>query len=214
MTLTDSRTRGLPTISHCGRRLLRSTLCVGLHLGATASLVGTAITAAENATQYQTGTIQTTTIQEEVTVRKDPAQFVDSARLCRTYGDNATGEMVYQMYGFDNGLEVTHTLKRNDTLGDTDEIPLSVVTFGDFALSFASYEMFHESASQVRAASPYKVNFVCGYTNGDDGYMPTTEAFKNKGYEEYACFYIDGTAEQCNEELLKWLKNHKNGITE
>jgi hypothetical protein len=118
--------------------------------------------------------------------------------------------MAYNMYGFDTGLEVTHTIKRNDTLGDTDEIPLSVVTFGDVAMSFASYEMFHESASALRKVSPYKVNFVCGYTNGDDGYMPTIKGFGNQGYEHYACFYIEGTAEQCNDSLLAMLNEHKN----
>ncbi len=181
-----------------------------VHVAYGKSLVQTALTATKSATKVNTGTIKTETIQEEVTVRKDPAQLVDSARLCKNFGSEEEGRMAYNMYGFDTGLEVTHTIKRNDTLGDTDEIPLSVVTFGDVALSFASYEMFHESASALRAVSPYKVNFVCGYTNGDDGYMPTIKGFGNEGYEHYACFYVEGTAEQCNDSLLAMLQEHKN----
>ncbi|MBR5295522.1 MAG: hypothetical protein IKU24_02910, partial [Clostridia bacterium] len=170
----------------------------------------TAKEAAASGVQVNTGnTISSISIQEEVTVRKDPSARVDAARLCNaSFGSVEELEMVYNMYGFDSGLEVTHMIKRNDKLGKTDEIPLSAVTIGELAFTFAPFELFHETATEVRNGVPssYKMTFVCGYTNGDDGYMPTTKAFKNEGYEHYACFYIDGTAEQCAQKMIQLVK--------
>ncbi len=181
-----------------------------IHYAVGNSLAVTAKQAASAGTKVNTGSsIYSNTIQEEVTVRKDPAARVDAARLCNaSFNSPQEGNMVYAMYGFDTSLEITHMIKRNDKLGETDEIPLSVVTFGDLAFAFSSYEMFHESATQVRDGAPseFKMTFVFGYTNGDDGYMPTTKAFKNGGYEHYSCFYVDGTAEQCVASLIKMLK--------
>lgn len=89
--------------------------------------------------------------------------------------------------------------------GSTREVRLYAVSFGDIAFCSAPYEMFDKNGKDIREASPYKMTFVCAYTNGHLGYVPTAEAFPHGAYEVSACSFAPGSGEEFANELIRLL---------
>jgi len=71
----------------------------------------------------------------------------------------------------------------------TVDVPATALRVGDFTLVTFPGEMFHEIGLQVKRASPSKITFIAGYTNGSVGYMPTQAAFAEGGYEPDASHF-------------------------
>ncbi len=93
----------------------------------------------------------------------------------------------------------------------TEKLPHTAIAIGDeFAIATAGYEMFHQSGSQVRNASPFAFTFSLGYTDQNLGYIPTDLGFRNGGYEVYSCIFRRGTAENCVNEMIRLLNEVKN----
>ena len=63
---------------------------------------------------------------------------------------------------------------------------------------------------EVKNASPYKTTFVCAYTNGHNGYIPSALAYSHGEYEVYCSMYEAGTGELFSNEMIKILNKLKN----
>ena len=68
-------------------------------------------------------------------------------------------------------------------------VELSAIAFGDTVIVTNPAELFVEYGLQIREESPFPVTMVLELTNGYCGYVPTGEAFKNKGYETHRTVY-------------------------
>ena len=87
------------------------------------------------------------------------------------------------------------------------------IAIGDsVAFAGAPYEMFDTNGMQVKAASPFPMTFMCAYTNGAFGYIPSIDAFPNRGYEVDTTRYVAGTGEQ-GVRVLTGLLNQLKGET-
>jgi len=62
-------------------------------------------------------------------------------------------------------------------------VQIGVLGVGDWALATVGTEPFTETGLAVKAASPAKMTFVAGYTNGCNSYLPIASAYKEGGYE-------------------------------
>ncbi len=133
------------------------------------------------------------------------------------YSDAPTSEekaQVMEEAGFASRWEIN----RNDKLliymsqGKTTlAMPHTAIAIGDnFAIATAGYEMFHQNAQDVRAASPFDFTFTLGYTDDGLGYIPTDIAFSHGSYEVYSCIFKRGTAENCANEMIRLLNEVKN----
>jgi neutral ceramidase len=58
-----------------------------------------------------------------------------------------------------------------------------VLRIGDWALATLETEPFAETGLAIKAASPAKMTFVAGYTNGCNSYLPVKRAYEDGGYE-------------------------------
>jgi len=94
-------------------------------------------------------------------------------------------------------------------LEDTYDIPLCAISFGDVAFGGAGYEMFDTHAMYVRTVSPYKMTFMCGYTNDGRSYIPSSFSYPHSGYEVFNCNFVPGTGEVCANELVYLLRKIK-----
>ena len=75
------------------------------------------------------------------------------------------------------------------------EVELHAIRIGDAALLGVPLEPFARIGQRVRAASPFAVTQLAGYTNGWEGYVPVAEAFAEGGYEaEWASPYAPEAA--------------------
>lgn len=83
------------------------------------------------------------------------------------------------------------------------------LSVGDLAIVGIPGEPFCEVGKQVRAQSPFPVQFVLGLSNGCEGYYPTRDAYEVNGYEARTSFFHPGVAEgfvQVAGEVLQELK--------
>jgi hypothetical protein len=62
-------------------------------------------------------------------------------------------------------------------------LPIRFLRINDTLVWSAPVEMFCEIAMDVREHSPFPHTFYFGYTNGWFGYLPTSKAFAEGGYE-------------------------------
>ncbi|MFL6077276.1 MAG: hypothetical protein ACJ73S_28280 [Mycobacteriales bacterium] len=70
-------------------------------------------------------------------------------------------------------------------LPDTLRMPLTAVTLGDVAWIHLPVELFASYAAALRAASPFPVTRVIGYTGGYFGYVADVGAHRAGTYEAY-----------------------------
>ena len=90
--------------------------------------------------------------------------------------------------------------------GKAKTVPLSAMTAGDLGFVAAPYEMFDTNGQEIRAASPCKMTFVCAYTNGHQGYIPSALAFSHGAYEVNISKFAPGSGEEFAQELVRLLK--------
>lgn len=92
--------------------------------------------------------------------------------------------------------------------GGKNEIGWEVqcIRVGPVALVSTRGEPFTETAQQVAAASPFEHTLFSGYSNGGFGYIPTSQAFDEGGYEVDASPFAAGAAEKLGFECVRMLK--------
>ena len=92
---------------------------------------------------------------------------------------------------------------------------LDAVAAGNVAFVTAPYEMFWESANDIKTKSPYDMTFVLTCANGVNGYMPIDEHFElsnakyPNSYEVRQCKFVRGTAEKLVDEFVGMLNELK-----
>jgi neutral ceramidase len=67
---------------------------------------------------------------------------------------------------------------------------------GPAALVAFPGEPFAEIGARVKADSPFRHTFVSGYTNDYLGYLPTSEAYPDRGYEVDTSPFLPGSGER------------------
>ncbi|MBO5652837.1 MAG: hypothetical protein J6S44_01325, partial [Clostridia bacterium] len=86
--------------------------------------------------------------------------------------------------------------------GGSGTFLVSVITMGDVAFAATPYEMHDTNGMELKAASPFKMTFMCAYTNGNHGYMASSAAFENGGYEVNSSHFEKGTGEAAVAQLV------------
>ncbi len=149
------------------------------------------------------GKIRTISRDLTVTVQKDPAERVEAAKKVMAGEENQRTALAIQ-YGFESWRAANSTVSRSEK-ADTEQMPLTAISFGEIAFATAPIEMFDTNGKEVRDASPFKTTYMCSLTNGSMGYVPSKLAFPHGSYEVLACAYVPGTGEQISGELVKML---------
>ena len=112
-----------------------------------------------------------------------------------------------------SGMEFRADVYRVSGLYDQtlfQKVPVSVLGLGDIILAGFGGEAFTQYAKACRDAAPN--HFVIGVTllNGDQGYLPTTEAYEQGGYEACSSPFQSCLAEQLQSAAIEMINNHKN----
>ena len=98
---------------------------------------------------------------------------------------------------------------KSGTKSKTDTLHLTVLSMGDISFATVPCEWHDTCGQMVKGDTPYKMTFVCGYSNGSKSYIPSSAAFDNGGYEVSSCHFEKGTGEAIAEELLRLLRDLK-----
>ena len=85
------------------------------------------------------------------------------------------------------------------------ETELHGIRIGDVALVGFAGEPFSELGVQIKARSPFPHTLFSGYTNDYLGYLPTVDAYPDRGYEVDTSPFRPGAGEQLVEASLALL---------
>lgn len=80
------------------------------------------------------------------------------------------------------------------------------VRIGDFVVVTLPVEAFARIGLNIKAGSPYENTFLAGYTNGYFHYAPTSESYKEGGYEIMNCILAPQWQEIYEEKIKEIIK--------
>ncbi len=141
---------------------------------------------------------------EAKVIQDTPERIAQAEEITALSHDASKQSMLVKQYGFASKREAT-AVETRAGYGETQGVPLTAITCGEIAFTGFPYEMFDTNGQEVRAASPYKMTFVCSLTNGSFGYIPSAFAFPHGGYEVYVTRFESGTAEELVAEMVRLL---------
>ncbi|MBR7165504.1 MAG: hypothetical protein IKD18_04410 [Clostridia bacterium] len=158
-----------------------------------------ALAALPTLTRAETGAIRALLTEEEVYYDNNVEGY-DLARAREIYelfSQRKDTTALCIQYGFSSPYHASSVLSRASRTETKTEMNFGAIAIGDaVAFAWAPYEMFDTNGMQVKAASPFSMTFMCAYTNGAFGYIPSAEAFPNRGYEVDTTRFAFGTGEQ------------------
>ena len=161
--------------------------------------------------QAQVGTIRSAFKWHTEAIRKDPAERVAQAQEVVDAGrETPAGKALIGKYGFENKYEPTSIVSRNKSYGETEDVPLSAIAFGDIAFTAFPFEQFDTNGKECRDASPYDMTFVLSLAGGGYGYIPSNYAYPHGGYEVSICRFNQGCGEAFVATMLDLLNQCKN----
>ena len=161
--------------------------------------------------EAQVGTIRTASTWYTQAIRKDSPERVAQAKEVQNAGrDTAEGQALIKKYGFLNKYEPGSIVSRNTSYGETEDVPFSVICFGDIAFAAFPYEMFDTNGKEVRDGSPYDMTFILSLAGGGYGYIPSAFAYPHGGYEVSICRFTEGCGEAFAQASLGLLNQCKN----
>ena len=97
---------------------------------------------------------------------------------------------------------------RKSKFGERGTMELNAIRIGDCAVVTAPFELFSQTGLHIKAASPFKMTFVRGYSCGYQSYLPSANSTPDS-YEANTARYLRGTAEELEAIFLELLRNLK-----
>ena len=178
-----------------------------------AKLADVALDAMENMESVPTGKIRA--VSKVVTLTHDldvsmydlqkAWEIVDPYRA----GDYDKAKSLCLDYGFNSPYHANAVVNKSNRTEASSTMEVHAVAIGDIGFAVAPYEMFDTNGQQIKANSTYTMTFVCAYSNGSYGYIPSEISWPNGGYEVDTCKYVKGTGEMLADELVSMLEGLK-----
>ena len=103
--------------------------------------------------------------------------------------------------GINNRYELWGIVNRSK-MPQKSPVELCSIAIGEFAMAFCPHEMFDELGKRLRDMSPHAMTFPCNYAQVYCGYMPSQNMVPHGEYEVNMCYYIPGTGEHDNGDIL------------
>ena len=125
--------------------------------------------------------------------------------LFRQTGNPSTASALAQSMGFHSVYEC-NGIVANASRPATYDMELNVVRIGDLGFVAAPYEMFSDSAFQIRDGSPFKYTLISTITNNSWGYFATEKAYGYGCYESFTASFASGIAEATAAKFVEMLK--------
>lgn len=156
---------------------------------------GTGVKTTQKIVEYKSNDYGQERLADAQKVQQMFAQTGD-ATTCTNYAKTLGFQSVYECNGIVNCSRYP----------ETGNIELNTCSFGGVGFVAASYEMFADSAFQIKEGSPFEYTLISTVTNAYNNYFPTREAFAYGCYESFTARYAAGVAEDIAAELVGMLK--------
>jgi hypothetical protein len=130
-----------------------------------------------------------------------------SQYICDMYNSGRANELPYKEMELTTAVAEARRIVRLKNGPDSFPYVLSVLKLGELAFAGVGGEPFTEIGVRVANQSPFKKTIVCCLTNNSGGYVPTSKAYDEGGYEARSSGFKAGTAELIIEKGLEILKD-------
>lgn len=172
------------------------------------SLVKVCGEALNNLTKVNLGAInvEVSNADAKIKVEKDPEREAAAIKIINGEDHDNVLRKQYKFEEYEPGAVYQSYVYRLEHPNGKMSIPVSAISFGDLAFVSAPYEMFDTNGIEIKKGSPFSMTFVCGYSNGYYGYMPSAFAVPHGQYEVYVSYFEGGTAEVLVGEFLNMLE--------
>ena len=144
-------------------------------------------------------------IQDVINVRTrmpDEQEISDARLILKSHGQN------FREILFADEIIACSTLEPEPV-----EIRIQIIRIGELAVIGLPGEIFTEFGLSIRKSSPFLYNMISTSTNGRNGYIATSEAYPQGGYETRITRYNRleiGTGNRIVEKTIKLLKEINN----
>lgn len=132
------------------------------------------------------------------------AQANEVYDLWKTVG-KAEGDALGETYGFTSSYQA-RAIRTRAGLGRTRPLQLGVLCIGDVGFISGTYEMFSDQGLYIKENSPFEITFII---TGNNGYLPSREAYDYRSYEADTGLFAKGTAEALAEKYVEMLQGIK-----
>lgn len=160
-------------------------------------------------TDLELSAVKATKVKYTGATNHDEDHLLEKAEKVWAEFQKTEDDSIFRKNGFESRYHCS-LLISHANLPPTKSMDLFAISFGDLAFIGAPYEMFCETGTNIKAASPFKTTVVCYIANGSNGYLPTEQAWDFYCYERHNSSFTRGTAELCEAEFIKML----NGLYE
>ncbi len=154
---------------------------------------------------YQQGAAGNLAANSAITGEKSNKDYKNHGKELAAVARKAMENMTRVESGKVQGTVKTYTAEYNPEYkpaGGTLDVFLTAISIGDVAFASAPYEMHDTNGMELKNGSPFKMTFMCAYSNGAHGYMASSAAFENGGYEVDSSHFAKGTGEDVVKEQL------------
>ncbi len=162
---------------------------------------------------YQGAAGNLTSSTKIVGEKRVPSYKVAGMELCQTIEEamkNAVPTKTDKFRSVRKEYEAQHNeVFREKKKADFMKLYLTVLSIGDVAFATVPCEWHCDNGRAVRTGSPFKMTFVCGYSNGAASYIPANFCWENGGYEVKKCQFHRGIGEILVDELVAGLTEVK-----
>ncbi|MBO5953130.1 MAG: hypothetical protein J6Q53_03280 [Oscillospiraceae bacterium] len=171
--------------------------------------------------KVNTGLVEVKTVNYNGNVRKDSHEYITAANLFKAMTDS--GRSVAEAIAATNGLcnsslAVSGITNRQNVYASGNgkfTLELAAISIGDVAFVSVPYEMFDNSAVQIKEGSPYEQTFVLYLCNGRGKYIASEPAYSHGCYEKDHGYFVKGTAEELVSVYVDMLKEtYKDGVVD
>jgi len=114
---------------------------------------------------------------------KENHKLPEARRICELYDSGRASELPYKEMELTTAVAQARRIVSLENGPDHFEFGVFAISLGDIAFAGIGGEPFVELGRRISAASPFKTTVLCGLTNGSDGYIPTSQAYSEGGYE-------------------------------
>jgi len=166
------------------------------HMGR--KIAGEVLSIYTRATPIATGTVKTVEQIIPIALKRPTQEELErSQEIMRLHWAGELEPLLKDKVGMERTTFLMEAKTIVDVAQEGPERPMYVngASLGDICLVGIPGEPFCEVGKQIRAKSPFAVQFVMGQTNGMEGYFPTADAFAVNGYESRTSKFKPGVAE-------------------
>lgn len=127
-------------------------------------------------------------------------------KICDLYNAGRANELPYKEMELTTAVAEARRIVHLQNGPDSFPYVLTVLKLGDLAFAGVGGEPFTEIGIRIANESPFKKTVVCCLTNCSGGYLPTSKAYEEGGYEARGSSFKKGSDDVLVNEMLKLLK--------